>query len=255
MKVMTTIEQCERCIGSVVCQKQVVNECLPVNAFGNVSEKQVEVATIGLNPALNEFRHNGIAIARNQRLPILSDYNTAARIDLKAADVDDAKRRREEYFRNHDREWHSYFEKMEFLLARIRLSWSYFWGSAVHIDMVACATEVRWSGLSNGCQSELLTNCRGHFLATLSRLPDGTMLLFDGARVTAEMRHLGLQYEQNGGVQLINMTGMSGCLGTLKCGDKAFPFRSWSIPASKLTIPWRYDLAHWVRVTLSKSNP
>ena len=255
MKAMTTIEQCERCIGSSTCQKQVVNECLPVNAFGNVSEKQVKVATIGLNPALNEFRHSGIAIPRNQRLPILSDYNATSRINLQTADVDDAKKRREEYFKHHEREWHSFFEKMECLVGRIQPTWSYFWGSAVHVDMVACATEVRWSGLTADCQSELLTNCRGHFLATLSRLPDGTMLLFDGARVTNEMRQLGLQYEQIGGVELINIRGMSGCLGTLKFGDKTFPFRSWSTPASKLTLPWRYDLAFWVRGTLPKSQP
>ena len=67
--------------------------------FGSVSEKWVKVATIGLNPALNEFRQNGIAKARNLRLPILSDYGAAARINLNAADSDDAKKRREEYFK------------------------------------------------------------------------------------------------------------------------------------------------------------
>lgn len=252
---MTTIEQCERCIGNAACQNQVVIECLPVNAFGSVSEKWVKVATIGLNPALNEFRQNGIAKARNLRLPILSDYGAAARINLNAADSDDAKKRREEYFKNHDREWHAFFEKMECLVSRIQPSWSYLSGSAVHIDMVACATEVRWSDLSNGCQSELLINCRGHFLATLSRLPDGTMLLFDGTRVTNEMQQLGLQYEQLGRVQLVNIKGTGGSLGVLKFGDKTFPFRSWSTPASKLTLPWRHDLAHWVRGTLPKSQP
>jgi hypothetical protein len=245
-----TIEKCQRCIGSHACQSQVVNECLPVNAFGDVSGKSVEVATIGLNPALNEFFYNGAAKERSQRLPILNDYNVTSRANLQNGDIDDAKKRRETYFKDPDRGCHPHFEKLESLVSRVQPAWSYLLGNVVHIDLVACATEVRWGDLSNNCQAELLTNCRGHFLATLSRLPNGTLLFFDGTRVVSEMKQIGLQFKQEGGEKLINIRGNRGCIGELKFGDKTFPFRGWSIPVGKLTMLWRYDLAFWIRGTL-----
>jgi hypothetical protein len=81
-----TIEKCHRCVGSQACQNQVVNECLPVSAFGNVSGKSVKVATIGLNPVLNEFYHppNYTTLKNlSQRLAALSDYELPAALICK----------------------------------------------------------------------------------------------------------------------------------------------------------------------------
>jgi hypothetical protein len=253
-----TIEKCHRCVGSQACQNQVVNECLPVSAFGNVSGKSVKVAIIGLNPALNEFYHSDYITLKNrsQRLAALSDYNLTSRADLQEADIKDAKKRREEYFINADREWHSHFEKLEGLISRIQPLWSFVSGRLVHIDLVACSTRVRWSDLLDDCQKELLTNCRSHFLTTLSQLPNGTMLLLDGSRVLSEMKNdeikkLGLIFEQEGEKKLINIQWNYGYIGKLKWADKEFPFRGWSMPVGKLSQLWRYDLSAWICGTLN----
>ena len=244
------IEKCQRCVGNQTCSNQVVAECIPVRAFGDGSSKLVQVATIGLNPARNEFFHYGLAKGRSQRLAVLHDYEATSRADLQDADVDDARNRRKGYFSNLNRGWHPHFEKLESFVSRIEPVWSYFSGRVVHIDLVACATEVRWGELSASCQTGLLANCRAHFLATLSRLPNGTLLFFDGSRVISEMRQIGLSFEQEGGDQRINIQGNLGCVGKLIFREKTFPFRGWSMPVGKLTLPWRYDLAFWVCGTL-----
>jgi hypothetical protein len=251
------IEKCHHCVGSQACQNQVVNECLPVGAFGNVSGKSVKAAIIGLNPALNEFFHSDYKTikSRSQRLAVLGDYNLTSRADLQEADIDDAKKRRAEYFISADREWHSHFEKLESLISRIQPLWSFVSGRVVHIDLVACATQMRWNDLSDDCQKELITNCRGHFLATLSLLPTGTMLLLDGSRVISEIKKLDLIFEQDGGEQPINIQWNRGCVGKLKWGEKEFPFRGWSIPVGKLSQFWRYDLAAWVCGTFKPPLP
>lgn len=256
-----TIERCHRCVGNS-CQNQVVNECLPVGAFGDVFGKSVKVATIGLNPALNEFYQKDFKTIKNrsQRLAALNDYNLTNRADLQEADIQDAKKRREEYFINPDRDWHSHFEKLESLISRIQPLWSFVSGRVVHIDMVACSTRVRWGDLSDVCRKELMANCRGHFLATLSQLPNGTMLLLDGSTVISamkndELKKLGLIYEQEGDEHLINIQWNRGFIGKLKLGEKEFPFRGWSIPVGKLSQMWRYDLAAWLCGTQNPPLP
>ena len=244
------IEKCNRCVGNPACENQVVSECLPVSAFGDVASQKLQVVTIGLNPALNEYYNfDGTVKEQSQRLAMTSDYG-AARNDLRDADIKNATERREGYFTNVDRWWHSYFEKLEGVICRVNPDWSYATGSAAHIDLVACATRRAWGDLSQGCQTELLKNCRDHFLATLSRVPNGTVLLFNGTTVTEEIYNSGLSVEQEGGGQLINIRTDRGRIGKLKFGEKTFPFRSWSTPVGKLSSVWRYDLAFWLFGTL-----
>lgn len=224
-----TIEKCHHCVGSQACENQVKNECLPVSAFGKVLGKSVKAATIGLNPALNEFYLYDYITLKNRslRLAALIDYNKKSRADLQEADIDNAKTRREEYFTNGEREPHSYFEKLESLISRIEPRWSYVSGSVVHIDLAACATCVRWSELSNDCKKGLIANCRGHFLKTLSQLPNGTMLLVRDSRVISEMKSdeikkRGLIFEQDGGEHLINIKWIHFYVGRLKWREKEF---------------------------------
>jgi hypothetical protein len=224
-----TIEKCHRCVGET-CENQVADECLPVSAFGNVFEKSVKIATIGLNPALNEFYLSDYKTLnkRSQRLAALVDYNKASRAGLQEADVEDAKKRREEYFTNAEREPHYYFEGLESSIGRIEPSWSFISGNVVHIDLVACATNVRWRELSENFQMELITNCRGYFLETLYQLPNGTMLSPVGSRVISELKSdaikkFGLIFEQNVGEQPINIPWNRFCIGKLKLRDKEFP--------------------------------
>ena len=251
------VERCHRCVGNPECENQVVNECLPVPYFGDLTKAHLKVVTVGLNPALNEYydyrEREWVAHVRSQRLALVSDYGMQSRTGLHDEDVEDAKKRRESYFTDSKRNWHSYFEKMESVLNRVNPAWTYVMGSAAHIDLVGCATKVRWSKLNRETQNTLIGNCREHFLATLSSLPSGTVILCDGPRATHEISNCGLRVEMKP-KELINVrelpSGDIGFIGELFIGDKQFPLRGWSSQVSRLSAVWRYDLAFWLHGTL-----
>jgi len=249
------IERCQRCVENPACNNQVVKECLPVPYFGDITRPHLKIVTIGLNPALNEFKVAGVAKNHTQRLAILADYNVNARADLHDSNVADAKARRDKYFTDPERNWHPYFEKMENVVNRVNPSWSYFCGTAAHLDLVACATEDRWGDITSDVQTLLIGNCREHFLHSLSKLTNGTVLLFDGSRVMQEMQNLGFAVERQP-PQLINLRQGAakdmGWIGKLVLGDKEFPFRGWSSYVSHLSAVWRFDLAFWLRGTFPK---
>src|ERR1035441_7047012 len=115
-----TIGMCQRCVGSHACDNEVVEECLLVPFFGDISHPLLKVVTVGLNPALNEYYHGGVPKTRNQRLAMLGDYKMNARTELRDTDLADAKARRERYFNASDRNWHTYFEKMESVVNRVK---------------------------------------------------------------------------------------------------------------------------------------
>jgi hypothetical protein len=238
-------------VGNQVCDNQVVKESLPVPYFGDIANQNLKVVTIGLNPALDEFyKFNGDEKPRSQRLALLSDYKANNRKDLNVGDLDDVKKRRSEYFRDPNRDWHNYFQKMELVINRANQDWSYFSGSAMHLDIVACATKRRWSDIVPEAKALMIGNCREHFLESLAELPNGTILLFDGLRVMQEMQNLGLPIQRQP-TQLMNLrspdNGDSGWLGNLTLNDKTFPFRGWSSNVSQLSMCWRLDLATWLR--------
>jgi hypothetical protein len=231
-------------------------DCLPVPYFGDITNKILKVVTIGFNPALDEFyKYNGDAKSRSQRLALLSDYEIKARTDLRDADVDEAKKRRDGYFKDPNREWHNYFEKMESVINRVNPAWTYVIGSAIHIDLVACATKNRWAGLAPETKTHMIGNCREHFLASLAMLPNGTVLLCDGPRVMKEMQNLGLSLKRQSD-QMINVRelgrGDKGWIGKIFLGEREFPFRGWSSQVGQLSAVWRFDLAYWLRGTFPK---
>ena len=250
------IESCQRCVGNRACDDQVVMECLPVPYFGDITNKLLKVVTIGLNPALDEYyEYDGEPKNRSQRLALLADFNTTAREKLRDADLTDAKARRDGYFRDPKRDWHTYFQRMESVIYRVNPEWSYFLGSAVHVDLVACGTKVRWSRLRKEVQATLIGNCREHFLTSLAMLPGGTVLLCDGPRAMQEIQNLGLGVETQP-MQLINLRdndrGDHGWIGNLIFKDKQFPIRGWSSYVSQLSVVWRMDLVSWLRETFQK---
>ena len=90
------IEHCQKCFRTSTTGNQIVADCVPVPFFGKLTGKNLKAVTIGLNPALNEFYHNGIELNRSKRLALLVDYSAAARENLTDSDVSDAKFRREQ---------------------------------------------------------------------------------------------------------------------------------------------------------------
>jgi len=247
------IERCHRCAGDPTCERQVDNACLPVPFFGDISNVHLKVVTIGLNPALNEYREKGLPKNHSQRLAMLSDYACDDRERLADADIEDARFRRENYFRNENRDWHQYFEKMEFVINRANPAWTYLTGSAAHLDIVACATNSRWSDLTTQCQNRLIHNCRDYFSQAINSLPGETVLLCDGARVIQEIKNLGLQLElhPNQAISFHERTGCHyGVVGRLLIDGKILQIRGWSSYVSRLSAYWRIDLARWLGGTI-----
>lgn len=247
------IEKCRRCVENQSCESPIANECLPIPVFGDIEQSRILVATVGLNPALNEFYQKGELKSESQRLAVLGDYAVTSRLELSDESIADAKTRRNNYFRNPVREWHQYFEKFDSLLARTNPAWSYWQGTAVHIDIVACATKVRWGDLTARSKAVLIGNCREYLLESLSRLPDGTVVLCDGGQVMQEIANCGMRLDMKP-VQLINLrtkpTGDAGWIGTLEDAGKRFKVRGWSAYVTHLNAHWRFDLSHWLRGTL-----
>ena len=247
-----TIERCSVCLDNPATASVVAEKCLPVPAFGNHRLDRVKVATIGLNPALNEFFENDEWKQREQRLAILDDYGRLTRESLSAEEIQHATKRRENYFTDARRDWHSYFDSLDCLLGRVSGKWSYVYGTAVHLDLVACATTVRFGMLDDDSQEGLQANCRRHFERTLIQLPLGTLLLFNGVSVHNSIQPYCQKFEARDELITIFSDARKhmGCVGQVEFGSRKFEFRAWSIPVRKLTLLCRHDLAFWLRGTL-----
>jgi len=252
------IEKCHRCVDSLVTGAQIAAECLPVPCFGDLSSANLKVVTVGLNPALNEFYQVGIPKERERRLALLGDYECARRINLSDEDIMDAQKRRKQYFSDSKRGWHTYFEKMEALLTNVHSSWNFFWGSAVHIDLVACATKERWSKLAPSVQEIMVENCQEFFLDALKNIPDGVVILCDGKRIVSEMTNLPLniQWRPKQLIQIHPENGPNlGCVGDLVIGCKKHKICGWDSYIAHMNPTWRIDLAHWVHNIIFPNTP
>jgi hypothetical protein len=178
-------EQIEKCIACRASHEREIHwECLPVPAFGNPCNSGVRVATIAINPAQSEFFNNGTPKIKTTRLPMLVDYAKACRVDLGPSELKDARERRDYYFcdaqKNPRSFYHPWFDPLENILLGLCFGWSYFNATAIHFDLVACATRQPWRYVPNPAQEVLQLNCRQYFQETLSQLPEGTILLSNG---------------------------------------------------------------------------
>jgi len=230
-----SIEKCVACRGTSV-EAEIAWNCIPVPVFGNPTSSRIKVATIGLNPALNE-----------PRLPTLINYHKKFRDELTDLDIKDILSRRENYFSDLQSKWHNYFESLDSVLGRVNHFWS-FGNCVVHVDLVACATKERFSKTSEESRETLITNCHQHFLRTLLKLPENTLLLLDGKTACDEVLKAGrVSFDSKPELILINPR-MSGLRGSITINEKPFRFRGWNLPVSKLINPLqRMELADWLR--------
>jgi hypothetical protein len=60
------------------------------------------------------------------------------------------------------------------------LDWSYAKGTAVHLDLVACATFPVWGKLNSGAHQDLVNKCFPKFKDSLAQIPSEAWLLLDG---------------------------------------------------------------------------
>jgi hypothetical protein len=226
------IQKCIDCLGTAA-ENDVVWNCIPVPSFGNPRGEKVKVVTIGLNPALTETR-----------LPTLSYYRKKSRNDLSELDVADAQKWCDAYFIAAP---HRYFEPLDCLLGRVNYRWSYFTGSAVHCDLVACATKSRFNKTESGARKALIGNCRTHLLRTLGGVPSSASLLLNGKTICEELPRWGsVKYDKSAELLFIDPP-LAGIRGSIQIQGRSFLFRGWNIPVGKLNPAQRFDLANWLR--------
>jgi hypothetical protein len=179
------------------------------------------------------------------RLPTLTNYNKNFRDELTDSDIKDIVSRRENYFSDPQSKWHGYFESLDTVLGRVNHFWS-FGNCVVHIDLVACATKERFGKTNEQAQKSLISNCHQHFLKTLLKLPENTLLFLDGKTVCDEVLKAGrVDFDSKPELILINPR-MSALRDSITIGEKSFRFRGWNLPVSKLTPLQRMDLANWL---------
>jgi hypothetical protein len=201
--------------------------CLPVPSFGNPARTKVQAATIGLNPASTEFRDPDSTIRREEdRLPMLHDFEVADRTELTEAALRRAREKRDHYFSNKPHKW---FRPMQLVLRGMNLGWSYAEGTAVNIDVVACATGDAIGVLPVEVRSHLMANCQKHFIETVSTLPDGTWLVVNGRGAFLAMKaafSLAPNAEFSG--RLPKSEEIEMFVGSVNVGKKTLRYFGWS---------------------------
>jgi hypothetical protein len=244
------ILKCSTCLRDALTKAWIVEECLPVPAFGEIASARVEVATVGLNPASNEFYAGNELKLPSERLPAFSDYGVTARNQLTAENVTDATRRRVDYFNGEARRAHDWFVRLGVILSTANADWSYGNGNAAHLDIVACATKQKWSKIDEDARKVLVANCRKHLESTVGGLPAKASLLFDGKTACEAMAgeendewiDLCQFKDADGGRKTVRVrSGFVAVSGTPK------RFVAWNIPAKYLSDEALVSVGEWVR--------
>ena len=137
------------------------------------------MATISLNPSSLEFYHlDDRTKDKSERLPMVEDFGVQDRKALTDEGLRRARAVRDQYFGNKP---HTWFTPMQMMLRAMSLGWSYAEGTAVQVDVVACATRPSYGDVPEPAKKAMIQNCRPHLQQTLSRFSDGTMLIVNGS--------------------------------------------------------------------------
>jgi hypothetical protein len=187
------IEQCVDCFGSAA-HADIMWETLPVPWFGDVLSKRIDVATVALNPSWREFEtEEGIERKlkeSKERLPVVMDFGAQGRYcEVPCVRVQQGAAARTEYFdfAKSGRKPNGWFDALQDVMTATGRNWSYAGGTAVHLDLVACATRRVWRYLSGKAQKDLVSKCSPNFIDTLLKLRSEARLMLDGKRVFESM--------------------------------------------------------------------
>jgi hypothetical protein len=185
--------------------------------------------------------------AKEDRLQLVQDFGARDRAALEAADVESANKLRVNYFKRAPNPW---FESLTKLLRATHSDWAYTTGTAVHVDLVACATWRAWGDVSQNARGELVRNCHRHLIRTLGELPSDTVLLFDGKTAYKEvvgeevgiLQNLGRFQDRDG--ESVDVRFQSG---NVTIGDRSHKFVAWNYPANRLSSDARVSVASAAR--------
>jgi len=227
------IEHCVDCKQGAL-EKCVMWRALPVPAFGMVESNRVKVATIGLNPVSSEFVDERSEWKnKEERLPVVMDYGLESRGELNGDARSYALAKRRMYFLESKRESLPWFGKMQGVMSALRQGWFYNKGTAVHVDLVACATWQSWGDLSPSNQQSLMKQCLPKFKATLDELHYRVVVLLDG-RTASEwvMKQCGAESVVEQQLEASEkLTVWKGMVGT---GNGLHRFYGWSTPVNRI---------------------
>ena len=152
--------------------------------FGNIEAKHILVATVGLNPSWSEFvTEEKTWRDAKDRLPALNDVGAKLRGDISGKQSDQIAETRKIYFTTDERNPHPWFKVLQGVMCAGEMNCSYENGTAVHLDLVACATWHEWSKLHADAKDVLVRKCFPKFANTVSKLPSAALLLLDGRTV------------------------------------------------------------------------
>jgi hypothetical protein len=239
-------ERCTICLAGLHAGV-IEPECIPVPWFGALSDR-VAAATVGLNPALTEWQHEARWRPTEWRLPILGDFAVADRGKLTDFQLAQVEVKRTAYFGNKP---HSYFDPLELLLQCANPAWSYHTGTAIHLDLVACATTQRWGLLRSDAKAVLTANCAERLRQTLRLVPAQTILLLNGkpARdgLLEAVTPAGVTPRDDDIREISGASGTTGFAGHVSVTSSSLRYFGWSTPLSKATGPAALAIALWIR--------
>jgi hypothetical protein len=238
------IEHCMDCIHSTA-KDEVMWQAFPVPWFGNIVSKQVAVATVGLNPSWSEF----VTVKKSwrdskERLPVLQDMDKKNRGEISGEQANQIAAARENYFAPNERSPHPWFNVLQGVMSAGNLNCSYANGTAVHLDLVACATWHEWSKIHDEAKNVLVSKCFPKFADTLSKLSSNVLLLLDGRTVFETIRT-----RCDALVNIREVVGEVPSLevwrGKLSAEFSGHDFLAWSNPVNRQTN--QMPLVDWLR--------
>jgi hypothetical protein len=224
----------------------VVPVSLPITSFGDPN--RARVATISINPSVNEFCLNTAAHpVLPQGKKRFVDREVLGLVDDQVPTLDQARQilqGNHDYFQNNPYGWFNYLQT--WILDP--LGASYEGGSAVHLDLVQWATNPVWSKIEDERTKHALITDDVEFLAELLKYKKYEMLLLNGRTVFDSFNYHDLFV-----VEETHELTSAGSKTTIWTGHAAgTPFVCWSrFLQAAIKNEVRQEISDWVRAYMS----
>ena len=222
----------------------IVKNSTPVISFGDPNKALA--ATVGINPSSKEFLDG-----KNEILPIekkrLVDLDLLGRTSLNDLTVEDAEKIIDGCYNYFDKEkyYKKWFAQMqEFVLTPT--GYSYFDGTACHLDLIQWATDPVWGSINNkDVQELLLEKDKEFFKYQISNYNFETVFL-NGKTVLQQVEKLGIVDMHEVAEIVFTKTGKVSRIKVGKLGQTTFVGWGLNVPARESGMEARKALAEWL---------
>jgi hypothetical protein len=166
---------------------EVVPGTTPVIAFGD--PRRAEVATLGINPSWREFLGDDRLLAGpRRRLATLESLSAENPELLTDAQIQTTLKECAAYFAR--RPYRRWFDPLDQVLQG-GVGFSYYNGTACHLDLVQWATKPVWSKLPKPIRQALLEESLPHLRSQL-KFGSVRLVVLNGGQILDEVRRTGL---------------------------------------------------------------